>query len=319
MKILVLGGTRLLGLAVVNRLVSGGHEVTVVSRRSGRMANGARSIVAERSVGLTKIAVHDFDLVIDFLAYTAAHVNEVISVLGNSAYFLISSTWLTRLGAAVEADQLIENPEKEALEKLLPITRQYLLQKNDAEKAVVSSRVLGRKAVILRMPIFWGSNDHTGRIAFYASRLLDRKPIMLVNGGVNLTQIAWVEDIAVALEKSIGLITDGDRCVWECLPHAGVTVKNVIVDIAAGLKQTLDSIDVSEQLMAQVLPSFLEFEPLWRESALKITGSNLFLTSGIAPHAQSDWLPHCAALQDHVLDASLRRSELELIDGMNHA
>lgn len=49
MKVLVIGGTRLLGRSLVKRFLSAGHNVTVLSHRPEKCAAGAECIDAERS------------------------------------------------------------------------------------------------------------------------------------------------------------------------------------------------------------------------------------------------------------------------------
>ncbi len=285
----------------------------MISRRGDNLPTGIKCVLSERSQGLRSVSADAFDAVFDFLAYDSFDVSEALGCIAKVPYFLISSTWVTRLGHSRDADQLIDRPADEKMKNLLPVTRKYLLGKNEAERAVDVQQSKGRKAIILRLPIFWGSHDHTGRVAFYANRIQDGNPIILVNGGTNLAQIAWVEDLSSAIVESLQSMLENDRVMWECLPHAGIAVRQVVRDISAGLGKEPCMIDAPEQILRQRLPAYLDIEPLWRESALNITGSNLFLFSGVKPTPQSEWLAQCAREQKDFEIGAIRGHEMNLV------
>ena len=168
------------------------------------------------------------------------------------------------------------------------------------------------------MPVFWGKGEHTGRIRFYSQRIMDGKPLLLVAGGQNLTQIAWTEDIASEFEAWLRLNGKSDCLVWEGLPHDGIEVRAVIADIAVGLGQSLTFESIDSSLLKKRLPEYLDAEPLWRERLIDITPSNIFSITATQLTPQSKWLPPCCA--DAVGDArmDLRSRELKLL-GRNMA
>ena len=82
MKVLLVGGSGLLGGAARDAFVSAGHDVTVVSR--GALANpeSIRSIRVDRKdpAGLAAaLAGESFDFTVDFLAYDEADVNALFA------------------------------------------------------------------------------------------------------------------------------------------------------------------------------------------------------------------------------------------------
>src|SRR5882724_10504567 len=68
MRLLVLGGTRFLGRAIVDEAIRRGYDVTTFSRGlSGEPRPGAEALHGDRtnSADLLRLAERDFDLVID--------------------------------------------------------------------------------------------------------------------------------------------------------------------------------------------------------------------------------------------------------------
>ena len=313
MKILILGGTRLMGLALANRLANVGHEITVVSRKKVDFPNPVNLIVTDKMQFLTSQNDFNFDLVFDFLAYDANSVNRALSLTKNIPYVLISSTWMAKLNNEHLVDQLVKDINYSYLEHAPEITRNYLMGKNEAELAISEARKRGRLSAILRLPIFWGKNDHTGRLQFYLNRILDKNPILMIDHGINLTQIAWVEDLARAIEFGINSFISNERIIWECLPHEGLSVRSVVNDIAKSSNSHPEYVDVNKDTLINRLPEYLEAEPLWREFAFEISDSNLFYKFKIIATNQADWISKCAYSQLKFDYASLRQKEIDFI------
>jgi 2'-hydroxyisoflavone reductase len=77
MRLLVLGGTRFLGRAIVDEAIRRGYDVTTFSRGlSGEPRPGAEALHGDRtnSTDLLRLAERDFDLVIDTSVIAPRHV-----------------------------------------------------------------------------------------------------------------------------------------------------------------------------------------------------------------------------------------------------
>lgn len=316
MKILVIGGTRLLGLSVVHQLLAAQHQVTVLSRRAEKCLPGAKCLGMDRSTGLAKLAGESFDVVIDFLAYDGAAVADVLSKIPHASYVLISSVWLTRLHPGALVDQPVSSVDQNSLASLPSITGKYLLGKQEAESAVLQARRQGCQASVLRLPIFLGEGDHTGRLDFYLRRANDGGAIFCVDGGVNLAQIAWTEDIARALQKWLPFASV--HPIWDGLPDKGLSVRQIIAHIVSGARHGLNLIDVSSIFLAQNLPSYLENEPFWRETSVAPSEQNIFSVTDTTPTPYSKWLSHLSGAPDRS-PVDLRENELALIERMQEA
>lgn len=311
MRILILGGTRFLGRQVAEALVASGYELTVLSRRRGTGTAGARLICAERGDGLAMLKGSRFDLVLDFICYDNAGIDQLTASIIAERYVLISSTWLPRLWSGSRADELASDPTPFSAQ-LPSVTLNYLSGKLRAEHALTKLRQAGRQAVSLRLPITLGTGDHTGRLDFYRRRLADGRRLIVVDGGQNLAQVAVMEDLALAIARWVTETDIGRFPVWEALPDEGRSVRRIIETMAAAAGATPQLVDVPMAELARELPNYLEHEPLWRESALPLTEANIYAAVGMAPAVFG--LAFNTPMPDGETVADLRSEELSFLE-----
>jgi nucleoside-diphosphate-sugar epimerase len=309
-RVLVLGGTRFVGRRTAIQLAEAGHEVTVLSRRAAEVP-GTRRIVAERAAGLASLAGERFDLVLDFIAYDESGFSDACAV--GETYLGISSAWLPRL-SCVAADAPVPPDDSHAPLTMLALTRRYLLGKARLEDAVRERRMAGGKAAVVRLPILMGDGDHTGRLEFYRARIADGGGVLMVDGGVNEAQILWSEDAARALTALVGSGIAGSRWIWEALPDAGHPVRDLVATVAHFMNTQARLFEVPAQSAASI-KGYLEAEPLWRESALRRTASNVFTGLGLQPTPAGQWL---ARVPDAgtVPDPDMRKAEIALVGSL---
>lgn len=311
MKVLVVGGTRLLGRSVVRHLLASAHLVTVLSRRTDACPAEARCLGMDRRAGLALLSRESFDVVIDFLAYDGAAVAEALSAIPDASYILISSTWITRLHPHASIDQPVTAIDHHHSTSLLAATRDYLLGKHTAEAVVFASRDRGGRATALRLPIFLGDGDHTGRIEFYRQRSNDGGAVISVDGGRNLAQVAWTEDLARAIVKWLPFASR--HPIWDGCPDAGVPVRELVQLIGGGPDHIPRIVDVPSATLAEHLPAYLEQEPFWREVSVSPSERNIFSTTGIVTTPHSQWLRGLRGVPDPSF-AALRAKELTFIN-----
>lgn len=313
MNVLVIGGTRLLGLALVKQLLAADHKVTVLTHHPEKCTAGVECIGAEREKGLTNLGGRRFDVTMDFIAYDEKAPTQVFNSIYPGTYILISSTWLLRLDPSIAADQEISIVD-DACAKLIPaVTYSYLIGKMRAEATVLEMRKRNGTATILRLPIFWGYKEHTGRFDFYRQRISDGAPIICVDGGNNYAQIVWTEDIARIAACWLGKASE--RSIWEGIPDNGDKVRDIIKQIAICAGKQPKLVDVSSKQLLVELPDFLTEEPLWRESMINITESNLFHIMNTKPTPQSKWLCDLAKHEISFTISELRKKEITFLDG----
>lgn len=283
-RILIVGGTRFVGRRVAT-LLAPTHDVLVLSRNS-LMIPGAERLVADRLEGLGRLSGRQFDVVMDFLAYDEAGVADACAL--GRIYLVISSTWLFHLSGPAAGTPSADRAETSM--PMLPVTMNYLRGKARVEAAIHQFRAAGRTAVSLRLPIIMGAGDHTRRLEFYRSRIADGGPLLLVNGGGNVAQVVWSEDVARVLVGVVDTELVAGRPIWEALPDAGTRVAEFVRLVAGSMGRTAETIEVPSAMLADELPAYLESEPLWRERPISRSDANLFAALGLAPTPAPEWL-----------------------------
>jgi hypothetical protein len=235
----------------------------------------AKQICSERSEGLRALKGLHFDLIIDFICYKESDLIEVFQNVKTNCFLMISSTWVPRLWGGNNAWEI--GQDKNISDKELPIhTFKYLMGKLDAENSVIQSRYKGLPTSILRLPIMLGDGDHTGRLNFYLERFYDQNPIILVDGGMNLSQIADVDDLAMTMTDWCMMDKIMDYAIWDGLPGLGGSVASFLLGLNKSLGMNSEFISISSQELSECLPNYLINEPFWREHSIGISESNIY-------------------------------------------
>lgn len=209
-RVLLLGGSGLLGAPAARTLRDAGHDVTLVTRGQRGDVEGVRAVRADRADARALAGAlrgERFDLAVDFLAYGAADVATALELpdtrLGR--YVLVSSGQVyliatERRPPSREADGVLPLMPEPA-----PGTRDhanwvYGVGKREAEAALSArSRSRGGRDLVLRLPVVQGARDRTRRLWAYLERLLDGGPLLLPDGGRHPVRFVWAEDVARAL------------------------------------------------------------------------------------------------------------------------
>ena len=316
-RILVIGGTRLLGLALVKRLISMKCDVTVISRHAERCPVGIECIMADRNLGISSLKGRKFSLTLDFIAYNEQGPREVFNALDPGVYILISSIWMVRILNHVKADDVISSMDPSCLSHLPAVTSAYLAGKMRAEAVVMAYRENNGTATVLRLPVFWGLAEHTGRLGFYLQRVSDGGSVICVDGGYNIAQIAWTEDLARVIAS--WLQHAQQRPIWEGIPDQGMKVCEIISHLAHGMGKTARLVNLSLEKLKKELPEYLESEPLWREKAVDITDSNIFKDQQDSSTSPSLWLRDLALNESGAVTTELRQKERLLLGRLGYA
>ena len=268
-------------------IISKKINLTVLSRNPSVNGLKCNTLNYEKKVGLRYLKDKYFDLIYDFLAYDRNDIIEVKKYLNFSRYVLISTTWIKKLNLNNSIDELVLDIHKEQLTKLSFTTKKYLLGKRDAENTL--NDLFDKKVYnIIRLPIFFGINDHTKRLTFYISRLTKNEPLMVINSGDNICQIAYVEDLAKLLflfsEKKIS------KSIINALPTQGIRVINFIECLKKHINSNSKIINISEQFLKERFPKYLDIEPLWKENYIEIENNNIFKELNFAPTDTDNWI-----------------------------
>jgi 2'-hydroxyisoflavone reductase len=255
MKALVIGGTTFFGKAIVEHLLADGHEVSVFSRGQQQpdFFKNVNHIQGDRSVDFAdKLSDQEFDAVIDNIAYTGADVEQALDVFqGNVGRYIFTSSAAmyytgSMTGPLDEADVNFDFKPSED-EKDSPLWT-YTMGKLEGERALFSQDKM--PFVIIRPPVVLGPEDVTLRGYFYFQRLMDGKPLMLTNGGVQSFRLVYSQDLA----KGYLLTLSNDKALgqaYNIVQKEAIRLIDLINTSAEALGVEPDLVNVGADLFKQ--------------------------------------------------------------------
>lgn len=195
MDLLVLGGTRFLGPAVVDAALARGWHVTAASRgQSGRPAAGAEFVVLnrERDLELTALARRTFDIVVDTWSgaprIVQANAASLRDRVGSYAYVSTRSVYAQPLFRAADERAPVVEASADA------DSTNYPADKRGAELAVAQQ--FPAHHLLLRAGLVLGPREDLGRLPWWLRRI-EQGGEVLAPGPKNLAlQYVDVRDLA---------------------------------------------------------------------------------------------------------------------------
>ena len=209
MNILVVGGTRFFGIPMVRKLIADGHDVTLATR--GRtpdsFGNTVKRICLDRSDEASiaeALYGRSFDAVIDKIAYSSNDVKRLLDHVDCGKYILMStSSVYGNIGRGTPESSF--EPEKYPLRWCERADFDYGEAKRQAECALVQ-HYPKQEYTAVRYPVVIGRNDYTGRLKFYAERIIAGEPMFIDDAE---SQMSFIDEtkagefLAYAVENDI--------------------------------------------------------------------------------------------------------------------
>jgi nucleoside-diphosphate-sugar epimerase len=196
MRLLVLGGTRFVGRAIVDEAVRRGYDVTTFSRGvSGEPRLGAEARHGDRTKAsdLAALATSDWDAVIDTSVLAPAHVAASAGVLAGHAahYTYVSSIRAYRdwPQAGVDEDSPTHECSPDAAGDL-----EYGPLKAGSERAAL--RAFPGRCLLARCGIIAGPHESPPRLPWWLERVAAGGPIVAPGRPADQVRIVDVRDIA---------------------------------------------------------------------------------------------------------------------------
>lgn len=200
MRVLVIGGTRFIGLSTVHQLVKDGHEVTVFNR--GETDTELPAGVTRITGDLWKLADHQTeiraaapDAVVHMMLLTGAQARETVQVLAGVTDRLvaISSGDVYRMYARINGTEPgppdptpvaedgplrdLRYPYREMAEGPDDFRHDY--DKIEVEEAAGAHPDLA--TTVVRLPMVYGPRDYQRRLWSYHKRMADGRPTILLD------------------------------------------------------------------------------------------------------------------------------------------
>ena len=204
MRVLVLGGTRFIGRAIVEHLAQRGDEVTVVHRGNSEPPDlpEVRHLHIARSDWLahaSELRATQPDAVIDCMALSRPDVQAALGALPDTHLVVISSQDVYRAFASlqngIETDAVPITEGAPARDDRYPY-RDTIEALRDYSKLDVEEEYATRGAAALRLPAVYGEHDGQRREDFILRRLRANRPKIPAGPGGLLWTRAYVRDIA---------------------------------------------------------------------------------------------------------------------------
>lgn len=253
MKALFIGGTGTISTDVVALAQQRGWEVTLLNRGSKKIPEGIRSIVAdindERAVAKA-IEYESYDVVAQFIAYTAADVERDIRLFQNKTgqYIFISS-------ASAYQKPLADYRITESTPLANPYW-QYSRNKIEAEEVLMSAYRTSRFPVTIVRP----SHTYNGTkppVCVHGDkgnwqilkRILDGKPVIIPGDGTSLWTLTHSKDFA---KGYVGLMANPHAIgnAFHITTDESMTWNQIYQTIAEALGKPLNALHVASDFLA---------------------------------------------------------------------
>jgi len=243
MKVLVVGGTRFVGLRLVRLLVASGNDVTLLNRGKTQapLPLGLKRLYADRrdpvSV-LQALSGRDYEAVFDFTGYDTRGIEPLIQALsGRIGHYVFQST----CGVYSESEIV---PILESFPKAFDApgnvpTGKYIIGKIQSEDYLLNAnRSLGFPITIIRSPEIYGPENwmHEREFSFFL-RLTQKRTILVPGDGKSLLHFVHVDDVA----KAHLLAATRDASIGEVFNVAGpdaITIDGYIDLLAQSVNVT---------------------------------------------------------------------------------
>lgn len=255
MKVLVIGGTRFVGLRLVKLLVGSGHDVTILNRgkTAAQLPQGTKRLYADRrdSDAVKKtLAGQDFEVVFDITAYDTRNLAPMVEIFSRKVahYIFISTCGVYRTGIASPANE--ESPRVHAQTAGVG---PYELNKVFCEDYLMTQfRHAGFPVTILRCPFIYGPENwmHDREFSYFVRLTIGRK-LIVPGSGNTLLHLAHVDDVAGALVSASG----NSQAIGQEFNIAGpeaVTIAEFMYTIAAVIQVSYKKVFVPAETMKKL-------------------------------------------------------------------
>ena len=210
MKVLVLGGTRFVGLRLIHYLASQGHDITILNRgqTQAQLPPRIKRLYADRrdpEVVRGALNGQEFEAIFDITGYEVKNLEPIVELFtGKIAHYVFQST----TGVYAESEYL---PILENFPRISGTTSEKGLAAYEANK-VQCEDYLFRKyqeakfpVTILRCPVIYGPENwmHEREFSFFV-RVLQGREILIPGNGTTILHFVHVDDVARAHLSLVG-------------------------------------------------------------------------------------------------------------------
>jgi 2'-hydroxyisoflavone reductase len=221
MKILILGGTRFLGRALVHAIEERGHTPVLLNRgqSSPDLFPHLEQIQADRTQDLSALKGRWWDAVVDTSGYLPADVHSSASLLSDATHHY---TFISSLSVYADNSQpgVGEDGRLAVLEN--PATQEVTGETYGGLKALceqAAERAMPGKVLTLRPGLIVGPYDNSDRFTYWPHRVAEGGEVLAPGRPERGVQFSDVRDIA---EWNVKLIEAGTTGIYNVSSPAGM-------------------------------------------------------------------------------------------------
>jgi 2'-hydroxyisoflavone reductase len=200
MRILVLGGTRFAGRAIVDAALGRGDTVTIFNRgkTDPGLYPGVETVTGDRTVDLSPLDGRTFDSVLDVACYEPAVARLSAEALADrTGRYVFVSTVSVYADQSTTEGQLEDAPLARLKPDVADFAENYGANKALAEAVI--REVFGDRALIGRPGLITGPYDPTDRFPYWPRRIAAGGRVLAPGDAGDLTQMIDVRDLAAFL------------------------------------------------------------------------------------------------------------------------
>src|SRR5688500_17271357 len=195
MRLLVLGGTRFLGRALVESALARGHELTLFNRgrTNADLFPEAEKIRGDRTLDLSLLAGREWDAVLDVATFLPRVVRLSVEALegrvGRYVYVSSISAYADPTTPPIEGAPVAELDDRDAED-----VEHYGALKAACEQIVLDA--FGERTLVVRPGLIVGPNDPTDRFTYWPRRIAEGGRVLAPAPPDQPVQFIDVRDLA---------------------------------------------------------------------------------------------------------------------------
>ncbi len=197
MRILIMGGTRFIGVYLTQLLVEQGHEVVLFNRGNRPLPalQGVGQIIGDRTNATQlkeKLSSEKFDVIFDNNGRELTDTQPLAEIFQDQVQHFV---YMSSAGVYLKSDQLphIEGDtvDPKSRHRGKHETEAYLMQQNLPFTSI-------------RPTYIYGPQNYNDLESWFFDRIVRDRPIPIPGNGLHITQLGHVKDLAQAMSQVIG-------------------------------------------------------------------------------------------------------------------